>query len=449
MSGANKNLTKSTAMQQPPRQKVNQLVEHLFRHQAGQMVATLTRFFGIEHLDMVEDVVQETLLKALQQWVFRGVPENPSGWILQSARNRAIDLLRREKIFRDKEEAIRYKIQTELAPSDDEYDILLRGEFRDDQLRMIFTCCHPALPREARIALTLKTLCGLSVPEIARAFLAQESAVAQRLVRAKRKVRQEKIPFEVPDGSDGAGRLESVLQVLYLMFNEGYSAHRGENLIRDGLCEEAIRLTKLLTEHEVGKEPRVHALLALMFLQASRLPARVDDDGNLLRLIDQDRSLWDQELIRAGLAHLQQSAGGAELSEYHLQAGIAACHAVAGSFAETNWERILMYYDDLTELSHSPVVALNRAVALSIVEGPRAGLAELDLLSALPALKSYYLLPCCYAEFWSQLGEPTKARGFYEEALKLVGTEPERRFLDSRLALLNSTSEDKATPHPN
>jgi len=426
--------------QEQTQRKVDQLVEHLFRHQTGQVVATLTRFFGIEHLDLIEDVVQETLLKALQQWVFRGVPENPAGWILQSARNRAYDVLRREKRFRDKKAEIADRLVADLAAGDHEHDILLSGELRDDQLRMIFTCCQPDLPREARIALTLKTLCGFSVAEIARAFLSQEAAIAQRIVRAKRKIREKQVPFEVPAGAEGAARMDSVLEVLYLMFNEGYSAHQGENLVRDDLCAEAIRLAAVLTQHEIGNQPKAYALLSLMLLQASRLPARQDSDGNLLRLAEQDRSAWDQDLIRTGMTTLAKSASGQHLSEYHLQAGIAACHAAAASYETTDWGRILAYYDQLVLLNRSPIVALNRAVAVSMVEGPEAGLETLHEIEPSPALASYYLLPCCYAEFYSQLDDVKRARTSYQAALKLVGTEPEKRFIVNRLERLSDAT---------
>lgn len=415
-------------------QKVDQLVEHLFRRQAGQIVSTLTRFFGIEHLDLIEDVVQETLLKALQQWVFRGVPNNPAGWISQSAKHHALDVLRRESTFRSKEKQIAEQIEQEFSASSQASHIYLKHEFNDDQLRMMFTCCHPALSRETRVALTLKTLCGFSVAEIARAFLSQDVTIAQRIVRAKRKLLKDKLPFEVPAAAESFARLDSVLDVLYLLFNEGYSAHHGENLVRDDLCEEAIRLTAILVEHSVGDQPRTHALLALMLLQASRLPARLDSDGNLLRLQEQDRTLWDRRLIQLGMTHLENAAAGDVLSEYHLQAGIAACHAVADSYVSTDWRKILNYYDELIELIHSPVVALNRAVALSLVDGPEAGLKALDKLHSLPPLKSYYLLPACYAEFYRQLGQPENAIVHYENALKLVGTEPERRFLLQKLS---------------
>ena len=410
-------------------QHVNRLVEHLFRHQSGQMVSTLTRFFGTENLDLVEDVVQETLLKALQQWRFRGVPEKPAAWILQAARNQAIDVLRRQSVFRGKQKEIVNRIAEEWKPDLPDSNLLLNDELKDDLLRMMFTCCHPALSSEARVALTLKTLCGFSVPEIARAFLSEEATIAQRLVRAKRQMREEKLPFEVPTGDELGQRLDSVLEVLYLLFNEGYGAHHGEDLVRHDLCSEAIRLAGLLVEHRAGDGPKVYALLALMLLQASRLPARVDASGDLLLLNEQDRTLWDQNLIHLGLQRLEKAAAGEELSEFHLQAGIAAAHAVASNYEATDWPRILAHYDDLVALNHSPVVALNRAVALAMVGGPQAGIAALDKIKALPPLKSYYLLPATYAEFYSQMGDRQEALEYYQQALELVGTEPERRFL--------------------
>lgn len=414
-------------------QEVSQLVEHLFRHQAGQVVSTLTRFFGMENLDLVEDVVQESLLKALQQWVFRGVPDNPAGWILQTAKNQALDVLRREATFRNKQNDIGDQIEQELSRPDDQSDILLQNELKDDQLGMMFACCHPVLSREARVALTLKTLCGFSVPEIARAFLSQETTIAQRIVRAKRKIREERVSFGMPSKEEVQSRLDSVLEVLYLLFNEGYGAHQGEELIRADLCMEAIRLTSTLVEHPNGNLPKVHALLAMMLLQAARLPARTDGRGELLLLKEQERTLWDKKVIQLGLQHLEKSACGDVLSEYHLQAGVAACHAIALSYEATDWPRILSYYDDLAKLNHSPVVALNRAVALSMVEGPRAAIESLEKLDTLPPMKSYYLFPATCAEFYMLLNDIENASRCYQKALELVGTEPERRFLLKKL----------------
>ncbi len=410
--------------------EVNLLVDHLFRHKTAQVISTLTRIFGIEHLDLAEDVVQETLLKALRQWPFSGVPKNPGGWILHSAKNLAIDILRREALFRDKADQIAYQLEEEMRSASDDFD---DSELKSDQLRMMFTCCHPALSQEVKVALMLKTLCGLSTEEIAKAFLTQEATIAQRLVRAKRKIRDEKISFEMPPVPELAERLNPILQVLYLLFNEGYNSHGGENLICDELCAEAIRLAMLLAEHPVGDVPIVHALLALMMLQASRLPARIDAQGRLLLLAEQDRSLWDRDLISRGLYHLERSGAGNELTIYHLQAGIAAFHATAASYESTDWKNILSFYDTLSTLDRSPVVALNRAVALAMIDGPKAGIDAAKKIKDDPSLQSYYLLHATFGELYMQLGDQQAAGNYYMTALRLAGTEPERRFLIDKL----------------
>jgi RNA polymerase sigma-70 factor (ECF subfamily) len=411
---------------------VPQLVDHLFRHQAGQVVATLTRIFGPRHIDLAEDAVQETLIKALRQWPYRGVPENPGAWMMRVAKNQALDILRRERSLRDKQDALAGLTEHQSRDPETPAEVL-DSELRDDQLRLMCTCCHPAISREARVALTLKTLGGFGVPELARAFLAQESTIAQRLVRARRTIREQAIPFEAPDAGALLARLESVLDVLYLLFNEGYSACQGEDLVRHDLCAEAIRLASLLASHPAGDLPKVHALLALMLLQASRLPARTDAAGDLLLLEEQDRSLWDRRMIALGLRELAESARGDELTEYHLQAGIAACHAAAPSYAATDWPHILAQYDDLAALSPSPVVRLNRAVALAMVQGPRTGLAELDRVGELAGMGSYYLFHATRAALLRRAGDSAGARVSYRHAFALATGEPERRFLLRKL----------------
>jgi RNA polymerase sigma-70 factor (ECF subfamily) len=395
------------------------------------VVATLTRIFGPQQLDLAEDVVQETLLKALRQWPYRGIPDNPSAWIMRVARNHALDILRRERALLGKQEQIAAlaALTDPTTPAE-----ILDCELRDDMLRMMFICCHPAIGREARVALTLKTLGGFGVPELARAFLTQESTIAQRLVRAKRTIRTQRLPFAVPDTADLPARLGSVLEVLYLLFNEGYSAHAGENLVRHDLCAEAIRLTSLLADHPAGDQPAVHALLALMLLQAARLPGRTNAAGDLLLLEEQDRALWDRALIGRGLQELERSAHGDELTEYHLQAGIAACHAIAPSYAATDWPRILADYDELTALSTSPVAMLNRAVALAMVVGPRAGLDALCRIGELPGMASYHLFHATHAELLRRTGDAASALQSYQRALDHVSTEPERRFLMRKIA---------------
>jgi RNA polymerase sigma-70 factor (ECF subfamily) len=399
-------------------------VDHLFRHQAGQVVATLTRLLGPRHLDLAEDVMQETLLKALRQWAYRGVPENPAAWLMTVARNHALDLLRRDARLRERHAALvqEYGGYAPLGPDTDD-------DLRDDLLKMMFICCHPAIPRGAQVALILKTLGGFGVPEIARAFLTQEATIAQRLVRAKRAIRQRNLPFAVPEMSALPLRLDAVLDALYLLFNEGYSATHGETLVRDDLCAEAIRLTSILGAHPAGDVPKVHALLALMLLHAARLPARTDDTGDFLTLEEQDRTRWDRALIAAGTGELLRAACGERISAYHLEAGIAACHAAAPTYAETDWPRILAYYDDLVALVPSSVVRLNRAVAVAMVRGPEAGLAELETIHELPGMATYSLFYATRATLRAQTGDHAGALASYTDALALAGTEPERRFL--------------------
>jgi RNA polymerase sigma-70 factor (ECF subfamily) len=408
------------------------LVEHLFRHQAGQMLATLTHILGLENLDLAEEVVQEALLQALRQWRFRGIPDNPRAWLVRAARNKALDVLRRRAVLRGKKPELEQRLKERQAQLD-VTSAPNAGELEDEQLAMIFMCCNPALPSEARVALTLKSVSGFSVAEIARAFLAEEPTIAQRLVRAKRRIREAGFTLALPSPAEIPRRLDSVLQVLYLLFNEGYGAHTGENLVREDLCGEAIRLAQLLASRPDTGLPKVHALLALFYFQAARLETRVDGEGNLLRLDEQERSQWDQALLTRGVSHLDQAAQGDELSEYHLQAGIAAVHATSVRFADTDWRRLVELYDQLLALAPSPIVALNRAIAQSMLEGPEIALATLDELSAEPAMRNYYLLPAVRADFLRRLGRDAEAAACYQEALTYPCTEPERRYLLRRI----------------
>lgn len=409
------------------------LVDHLFRREAGRMVAALTRAFGPENLDLAEDVVQEALVQALRTWPFRGVPDNPAAWLIQVAKNRALDLLRRNGNLAGKEAQIRDWVAAH-SPSG---SMEPGAEEMDDQLRMIFICCQPAVPREARVALTLKTVGGFGVPEIARAFLAREATVAQRLVRAKHRIREIRPPFAVPPADQLPEALDAVLEVLYAMFNEGHTAGRGAELVRRDVCLEAIRLARLVAEHP-GLDtrldrPRAHALAALLLLQGARLSTRVDAEGNLLLLQDQDRSLWDQEMLRAGFDHLERAGRGTDLSVYHLEAGIAACHATAATWEETDWPYILRLYDALLERKPSPVVALNRAVALAQVEGPHAALAALEPLREEPALAGQLPLQITRGELLARAGRSGEAAAAFREALLLEAPEPVRRSVERRL----------------
>lgn len=407
------------------------MVEHLFRHEGAKMVATLTGIFGVEHLGLAEDVVQEALARALQTWPFYGVPQNPSAWIMRASRNLALDVVRRQKVFRDKEaEIVRIMDRPEASPDE---TVFLEREIADDRLRMMFVCCHPVVPAEAQVALALNTLCGFSVTEISRAFLTSDAAIAKRLTRAKQKIREAKIPFEIPTGGELTRRLDVVLTALYLLFNEGYKASSGETLIRDEVCREAIRLMALLVEHPSGNCPPAHALLALMLLNAARFPARVDDEGNLLRLQEQDRSKWDRTMIARGMYHFAQSAAGDLLTEYHLEAGISACHCAAPDYASTDWPQILSLYDRLIEMDNSPVIALNRAIVLANIEGPQAGLDAVGAIEDLDKLESYYLLYAALGEFEERLNHLPAAANHFRKALELAELKSEKTFLEKRL----------------
>jgi RNA polymerase sigma factor (sigma-70 family) len=411
--------------------EVSGVVEHLFRHEGAKMVAILTRIFGIEHLNLAEDVVQEALARALQTWPFYGVPKNPSAWIMRASRNLALDVVRRRKVFQNKQEEIIRQMDREGATPDEA--IFSEDEISDDRLRLMFVCCHPAIPTEAQVALALKTLCGFSVAEIGHAFLTTEAAIAKRLTRAKQKISQARIPFEIPERRELSERLHSVLQSLYLVFNEGYKASSGENLVREELCEEAIRLAELLVAHPAGNQPKTHALLGLMLLNAARNPTRLDREGNLLRLQEQDRTHWDKSMIARGMLHFVQSAMGDELSEYHLQAGIAACHCAARDYESTDWQKILSLYDRLIELDQSPVVALNRAVVIANIHGPEAGLRAVRDVRDLNKLSSYYLLYAVLGEFEMQLGNLQTAAEQFRKSFELAETKSERAFLLKRL----------------
>lgn len=406
------------------------VTERLFRDEAGKLVSMLTGVFGVARLQLAEDVVQEAMVRALQTWPYTGVPENPSAWLMRTAKNRALDVIRREKFFNDKQpEIISSLEQWGDAEGGDRFD----DEIKDDRLRLIFACCHPLLPQDAQTALALKTLCGFSPGEIASAFLTTEVAVAKRLTRARQKIAELGIPFEIPAGKDLSERLDGVMRVLYFLFNEGYSASTGDSVVREDLCFEAIRLAGHLVSHAAADCPKLHALLALMCLNAARLSAREDRDGNILRLKEQDRSVWDQMLIGQGLIHLSRAASGDEISEYHIQAGIAACHCTAENDEATDWRRILSYYDLWVKISDSPVVALNRAVALAKVEGPESGMKILESIMERGQLESYYLLHAVMGDLEERMSHTKAAERHFERALSLTEVKAEQVFLAKRL----------------
>ncbi len=415
---------------------VPSVIEQLFRRSSGQMAAALTRILGAEHLELAEDAVQEALLQALSLWPRKGIPEkNPKAWLIQVAKNHAINALRRNSQLARKEEDVRlwFRRAAEAETQGADSKAAFTDELKDDTLRMMFFCCHPALREESRLALTLKTLGGFDTPTIARALLVHETTVAQRIVRGKRRIREEGLRLDVPEGPELSQRLDSVLRVLYLLFNEGYSAGSGQSLVRRELVHEALRLAGLLVESPRFDLPKVHALLALIRFQGARIPARQNPLGELMTLETQDRSLWDKGWIQRAYSHFDRSIGGEEASIYHVQAAIAACHAAAASFESTDWERIRRLYDHLLQLDPSPVVALNRAVAVAMEQGWSAGLEQLAALEEEPTLSRYHLLPAAQGEFLRRLGRMQEAAGRLRQALLFPCSNPEREFLERKL----------------
>jgi RNA polymerase sigma-70 factor, ECF subfamily len=405
-----------------------QLVDHLFRDKAGQMVASLTRVVGASRLDLAEEAVQESLVAALRSWPFEGIPENPGGWLFRTAKNRVIDRIRHEAMAGEKAAAVVREI-TVLPDDEDEPRFAL--EIRDDRLAMMLMCCHPSLSRDARVALTPKTVGGFGIDEIARAFLSRRETIQQRLVRAKKQLREGGATFRMPDPSHLAPRVDAVLEVLYLMFNEGYHATEGDAEIRPGLCAEAIRLATLVAEHPLAGSPKARALLALMQLHASRLPARATA-GELSLLEHQDRTLWDRRLVAAGLRNLDGSATGDEITAWHVEAAIAACHAVARTWDETDWTRVVALYDDLLALKPTPVVRINRAIALAKLEGPEAGLAELDAITADDALAAYLPLHAARGDLRAATGDLQGAAESFRRAASLSRSTIVRRYFEER-----------------
>ena len=400
------------------------------------MVSRLTRILGARRLAMAEDAVQHAMLQALQLWPFHGVPNYPKAWLAQVAYNRALDVLKSERrleSYTGEGEFERRKQIEALQALKTGEPCRFSQEVGDERLALIFVCCHPALPRSASVALTLKVVCGFGVDEIARVFLSSGITVAQRLVRAKRTIRDQGIRFEVPNPERLPERLDAVLEVLYLLFTEGYAATAGDRLIRDDLCAEAIRLAESLTENAVTDRPECHALLALMLFQTARLPARTDAAGDLLLLEEQDRGLWDRSMIHRGLLHLEQAARGDYLSAYHLQAEIAAVHANTEQFTLTDWDHILMLYDSLKEMQPTPVILINRAIAAAQVRGPAAGLDALKVIPVDSQLERYRFLYLAEGEFHRQLGQFDEASVSLERALRVARTEPERRFIERKL----------------
>jgi RNA polymerase sigma factor (sigma-70 family) len=407
-------------------------IDAVWRIESAKLIAGLVRI--VRDVGLAEDLAQDALVAALERWPESGVPDNPGAWLMATAKHRAIDLLRRNARLQRKQEELGREVEVAQATPEDDVVEAIDDPVGDDLLRLVFISCHPVLSREARVALTLRLLGGLTTPEIARAFLVPEPTVAQRIVRAKRTLAAARVPFEVPRGADFAARLSSVLEVVYLVFNEGYSATAGDDWLRPGLCEEALRLGRILAELTPA-EPEVHGLVSLMEIQASRSRARVGPSGEPILLLEQNRARWDQLLIARGLAALDRAERlGGTLGPYALQAAIAACHARARTAAETDWLRIAALYDALAQLVPSPVVELNRAVAFAMAFGPAAGLELVDALSAAGTLEGYHLLPSVRGDLLVKLGRLDQARAEFELAASLTRNARERALLLGRAA---------------
>ncbi len=405
-------------------------IDAIWRIESAKIIAGLARI--VRDVGLAEELAQDALVAALEQWPESGVPDNPGAWLMATAKHRAIDFFRRKKLLERKHEELGREFDAQQKMAVVDFGSAIDDDIGDDLLRLVFTACHPVLSTEARVALTLRLLGGLTTEEIARAFLVPEPTVAQRIVRAKRTLSEARVPFDVPRGDELAARLSSVLEVIYLIFNEGYSATAGDDWMRPALCEDALRLGRILAEL-VPKEPEVHGLVALMEIQASRSGARIGPSGEPILLLDQDRARWDQLLIHRGLAALQRAEelGGA-LGAYALQAAIAACHARARTPEETDWPRIAALYDTLAQGAPSPVVELNRAVAVAMAFGPAAGLELVDALTSEPSLKSYHLLPSVRGDFLFKLGRFAEAQAEFERAAALTRNAREHELLLGR-----------------
>jgi RNA polymerase sigma factor (sigma-70 family) len=414
----------------------HRMIEAVWRIESARLIAGLARI--VRDVGLAEDLAQDAFIAALERWPESGIPEKPGAWLMTAAKNRALDLWRRGRLLERKHEELGREIEARQEMAAADFENGMDDDIGDDLLRLVFTACHPVLSKEARVALTLRLLGGLTTDEIARAFLVSEATLAQRIVRAKRTLSEARVPFEVPRGAEFTARLSSVLEVIYLIFNEGYSATAGDDWMRPALCEEALRLGRILAEL-TSQEPEVHGLVALMEIQASRSAARTGPSGEPILLLDQNRARWDYILIGRGLAALERAErlGGA-LGPYALQAAIAACHARARAAEETDWERIAALYDALAQIAPSPVVDLNRAVAVAMAFGPAAGLEIVDALTSERSLKDYYLLPSVRGDLLAKLGRFHEARAEFERASSLTRNARERRLLLERAAFCAS-----------
>ena len=395
------------------------------------MIAVLTRLLGLQNLETAQDIVQDTLVQAMSSWSYNTIPDNPTGWLHQVAKNKAIDYIRREKRFKEISPQYTYLVKSEYSLTPTLNNLFLENEIEDSQLRMMFACCHPAIPEESQIALTLKTLCGLSTNEIAKAFLTNDETISKRIYRAKEKIKSDKIDLEVPAGNNLPVRLDAVLKSLYLLFNEGYNSSHPEKLIREDLCEEAMRLCQLLLQHQLTAYPRSKALLSLMCLQSSRLYARQDDRGNIILLKHQDRQQWHRGLMTKGFELLEAAAEPFEISTYHFEAAIAAQHAAAPSFEQTDWKTIYHLYEQLYQLQPNPVVAMNKAIASAYAVSKQKALEELQQIKGLEKHHLYY---ASIGEMYLELEEKALAKDYFEKALYFTESQTEQQLLLKKIS---------------
>lgn len=405
---------------------IQELTDHLFRQESGKMIAVLSRLLGLQNLETAQDIVQDTLLQAMNTWSYNNIPDNPAGWLHRVAKNKAIDHIRREKRFRDITPQYAYLLESEWTLSSTVQQLFLENEISDSQLRMIFACCHPSIQPDSQVALTLKTLCGLSTGEISRAFLTTEDTIGKRIYRAKEKIKTETIQLDVPAGNELPARLDTVLKTLYLLFNEGYNSSHPELLIREDLCYEAIRLCRLLTTQAATALPRAKALLSLMCFQSSRLGARLDDKGNIILLKYQDRGKWYRPLIQKGFDYLDAATEPFEVSVYQLEAAIASLHAASPSFEATDWKRIHYLYELLYQLQPNPVVAMNKAIAAAYAGSKEEAFIEMLQIKGLEGHHLYY---ASLGEISLDLEQKNQAREYFEKAYQLTNSTTEKQLM--------------------
>jgi RNA polymerase sigma factor (sigma-70 family) len=411
-------------------QEINKTIDHLFRHESGKMVSVLCRLLGFEQIETAQDIVQDTLLQAMNTWAFSGLPAQPSAWLYKAAKNKAIDFLRRNKTFKNIAPRYAHIQQSEYNMSSTVYNLFLEGEIEDSQLRMMFACCHPAIPEESRVALVLKTLCGLSTHEIAKAFLTNDETIGKRIYRAKEKIRNENIQLDVPSPKALPARLDNILQCLYLLFNEGYNSSHTDKLIREDLCADAMRLCKLLSENKYAAQPKTFALLSLMCFHASRFTTRLDNNGSIVLLKYQDRSRWNYFLIKKGNEYIDKASAGNEISQWHIEAAIASLHASAGTFEETDWKEIYSLYILLCNVNPSPVAALNKAIAACYAIGYSAGL---DELISLHHLEKNHLYHAALGEVYLHLDKKQMAKECFNKAIHLTTSAAEIQLLQEKM----------------